>query len=175
MGIVLVELGRFDEAMSEFAGAARLDPAYPWPYFQMGKALLGQGRDTEAIDKLREALRINPDNYQILAYVARVLAANEKPEVRDGQTALVYAVKANVLSDGTLPFVLDALGMACAETGRFDDAQEAIERAINMATAAGMNQDVASMQQRLRLYQNHQPWRESFLSTNTRPRDLPKN
>jgi tetratricopeptide (TPR) repeat protein len=175
MGIVLVELGRFDEAMSEFAGAARLDPAYPWPYFQMGKALLGQGRDAEAIDKLREALRINPDNYQILAYVARVLAANEKPGVRDGQTALVYAVKANVLSDGTLPFVLDALGMACAETGRFDDAQEAIKRAIKIATVAGMKQDVASLQQRLRLYQNHQPWRESFLSTNTLPVDLPQN
>jgi tetratricopeptide (TPR) repeat protein len=175
LGIVLVELGRFDEAMSEFAGAARLDPAYPWPYFQMGKALLGQGRDAEAIDKLREALRINPDNYQILAYVARVLAANEKPGVRDGQTALVYAVKANVLSDGTLPFVLDALGMACAETGRFDDAQEAIKRAIKIATVAGMKQDVASLQQRLRLYQNHQPWRESFLSTNTLPVDLPQN
>jgi tetratricopeptide (TPR) repeat protein len=175
MGIVLVELGRFDEAMSEFAGAARLDPAYPWPYFQMGKVLLKQGRDAEAIDKLREALRINPDNYQILAYVARVLAANEKPEVRDGQTALVYAIKANGLSDGTLPFVLDALGMACAETGRFDDAQEAIERAIKIATAAGMKQDVASLQQRLRLYQNHQPWRESFSSTNTLPGALPKN
>src|ERR1019366_5736153 len=134
-GIVLVELGRFDEAMNEFAEAARLDPTYPWPYFQMGKALLGQGRDAGAIDKLREALRINPDNYQILAYVARVLAANEKSEVRDGQTALV---------------------MACAETGRFDDAQEAIERAIKIATAAGMKQDVASLQQRLRLYQNHQ-------------------
>jgi tetratricopeptide (TPR) repeat protein len=175
IGIVFVELGRFDEAMSEFVAAARLDPAYPWPYFQMGKALLKQGRDAEAIDKLREALRISPDNYQILAYAARVLAANEKPEVRDGQTALVYAVKANVLSDGTLPFVLDALGMACAETGRFDDAQEAIERAIKIATAAGIKQDVASLQQRLWLYQNHQPWRESFLSTNTLPGALPKN
>ncbi|MGA2282040.1 MAG: tetratricopeptide repeat protein, partial [Verrucomicrobiota bacterium] len=174
LGIVLVELGRFDEAMNEFAEAARLEPDYPWPYFQMGKALLGQGRDAEAIDKLREALRINPDNYQILAYVARVLAANEKPGVRDGQTALVYAARANVLSDGTLPFVLDALGMACAETGRFDDAQEAIERAIKIATAAGRKQDVVTMQQRLRLYQNHQPWRESFLSTNPRPGDLPK-
>ncbi len=175
MGIVLVELGRFDEAMSEFAAAARLDPAYPWPYFQMGKALLQQGRDAEAIGKLREALRIDPDNYQILAYAARVLAADEKPEVRDGQTALVYAVKANALSDGTMPFVLDALGMACAETGRFDDAQQATERAVKIATAAGMKQNVASLQQRLQLYQNRLPWRESFLSTNTPPGNLPKN
>ena len=175
MGIVLIELGRFDEAMSQFKEAARLDPAYPWPYFQMGKALLGQGRDAEAIDKLREALRINPDNYQILAYVARVLAANEKPEVRDGQTALAYAVKANALSDGTLPFALDALGMACAEIGRFDDAREAAERAIKLATATDTKLDITSMQQRLRLYQNHQPWRESFLSTNTPPQALPPN
>ena len=128
LGIVLVELGRFDEAMSQFTEAARLDPAYPWPHFQMGKALLKQGRDAEAIDKFREALRLDPDNFQILAYVAHVLAADEKPEVRDGQTALVYATKANILSDGAQPFVLDALGMACAETGRFDDAQEATQK-----------------------------------------------
>ncbi len=175
IGIVLVEFGRFDEAMRQFDEAARLDPAYPWPYFQMGKALLQQGREAEAIGKFREALRVGPDNFQILAFVAHVLAADEKPEVRDGQTALVYAARANILSDGAQPFVLDALGMACAEAGRFDDAQEAIKRAINMATAAGLKQDVVPMQQRLRLYRNHQPWRESFLSTNTPPGDLPKN
>jgi tetratricopeptide (TPR) repeat protein len=175
MGIALVELGHFGQAMSQFKEAARLDPAYPWPYFQMGKALLGQGREAEAMDEFRAALRIDPDNFQILAYTARVLAADEKPEVRDGQTALVYAVRANVLSDGILPFVLDALGMACAETGRFDDAQEAVRSAINIETAAGMKLDVASMQQRLRLYQNHQPWRESFLSTNLPLGNLPQN
>jgi protein O-mannosyl-transferase len=174
-GIALVKLGRADEAMREFAEAARLDPAYPWPYFQMGKVLLGQGHDPEAVDKFREALRISPDNYQILAYTARVLAADENPQIRDGQTALAYAARANVLSDNALPFVLDALGMACAEAGRFDDAQEAVERAMKIVTAAGMKQDVVSLQQRLRLYQNHQPWRESFLSTNARSGDLPPN
>jgi Flp pilus assembly protein TadD len=166
IGIVLLELGRFDEAMNQFAEAARLAPTYPWPYFQMGNALLGQGRDAEAIAKFREALRIDPHNYQILAQVARVLAADEKPDVRDGQAALTYAIKANVLSDGTQPFVLDALGIACAEAGRFDDAQEVVKRAIKIAAAADMQKDVTAMQQRLRLYQNHQPWRESFLSTN---------
>ena len=165
-GIVLVELGRFDEAMNEFAEAARLDPGYPWSYFQMGRTLLGQGRDAGAIDEFRTALRIDPNNFQILAYVTCVLAADEKPEVRDGQTALMYAARANVLSDGTQPYVLDALGMACAETGDFTNAQEVAQRALDLATAAKMKK-LEPLQQRLELYKNHQPWRESFLFTNT--------
>ena len=119
----------------------------------MGKALLKQGRDAEAIGKFREALRLDPDNFQILAFIAHVLAADENPQIRDGKTALVLAAKANTLTGGAQPFVLDALGMACAEAGHFDDAQEAIKRAINLATAAGMKKDVVPMQQRLRALQ----------------------
>jgi tetratricopeptide (TPR) repeat protein len=162
--------------MGQLKEAARLDPNYPWAHFDMGQLLLKQGRDAEAIDQFREVLRLDPDNFQILAYVAHVLAADENPGIRNGQTALIYAAKANVLSGGIQPLVLDALGMACAETGRFDDAQEAVERAINIATAVGgMKQNVTSMQQRLRLYQNHQPWRESFLYTNTPSRNSQKS
>ena len=135
---------------------------------------LKQGRDAEAIGKFREALRINPDNFQILAFVAHVLAADEKPEVRDGQTALVYAARANFLSDGAQPFVLDALGMACAETGHFDDAQEVTQRAIDLATTYKMTQ-LEPMQQRLELYKKHQPWRESFLATNAPAKEIPRN
>jgi tetratricopeptide (TPR) repeat protein len=165
-GIVLAELGRFDEAMSQFKEAARLDPTYPWAHFEIGKLRLKQGRDAEAIDEFREALRIDPDNFQILAYTAHVLAANENPQIRDGQTALVLAVKAKVLTGGAQPFVLDALGMACAETGDFTNAQEVTQRAIDLATAAKMKK-LEPLQQRLQLYKNHQPWRESFLATNT--------
>jgi len=165
-GMVLAELGRFDEAMGQFKEAARLDPTYPWAYLEIGKMRLKQGRDAEAIDEFREALRIDPDNFQILAYTAHVLAADENPQIRDGRTALVLAVKAKVLTDGAQPYVLDALGMACAETGDFTNAQEVTQRAIDLATAAKMKK-LEPLQQRLRLYKNHQPWRESFLFTNT--------
>jgi len=39
------------------------------------------------------------------------------------------------------------------------------QRAIDLATAAQMKK-IEPLQQRLQLYQNHQPWRESFLATN---------
>jgi tetratricopeptide (TPR) repeat protein len=166
LGAVLVELGRFDEAMSQFTEATRLDPAYPAAHFDMGKVLLKQGRDAGAIEEFRAALRLDPDNFQILAYTAHVLAADDHPQIRDGKTALVLAVKAKVLTDGAQPFVLDALGMACAETGDFTSAQEVTQRAIDLATAAQMKK-LEPLQQRLQLYKNHQPWRESFLATNT--------
>jgi tetratricopeptide (TPR) repeat protein len=165
-GIVLAELGRFDEAMRQFKEAARLDPTYPWAHFEIGKMRLQQGREAEAIDEFRAALRIDPNNFQILAYTAHVLAADENPQIRDGQTALVLAVKAKVLTGGAQPYVLDALGMACAETGDFTNAQEVTQRAIDLARAAKMKK-LEPLQQRLELYKNHQPWRESFLFTNT--------
>ena len=56
--------------------------------------------------------------------------------------------------------------MACAETGDFDNAREATQKAIDLATAGKMK-NLGPMQQRLELYRKHQPWRESF--TNTPP------
>ena len=166
LGIVLVELGNFGEAMNEFTNAAQLDPAYPWAHFQLAKVLLKKGRDTEAIVQFRAALRLDPENFQILAYIAHVLAAEENPRVRDGKTALILAIKANTLTGGTQPYVLDALGMACAETGDFTNATEVTQKALDLATAAKMKK-LEPIQQRLELYKNHQPWRESFLATNS--------
>jgi protein O-mannosyl-transferase len=170
LGAVLVELGRFPEALGEFTEALRCDPNHAGAHFDLGKALLKQGRDAGAMDEFRAALRLQPDNYQILAYTAHVLAANENPKSRDGQTALVLALKANALSGNTQPFVFDALGMACAETGHFDEAQQAVQSAIDLATAAGMKK-LEPLQQRLELYKKHQPWRESFRATNAPPKD----
>jgi tetratricopeptide (TPR) repeat protein len=173
LGAVLVELGRFDEATSQFAEAVRLDPTYPAAHFDMGKLLLKQGRDAGAIDEFRAALGLDPDNFQILAFTAHVLAADDTPQIRDGKTALVFAARANALTGGAQPKVLDALGMACAETGDFTNAQEVTQRAIDLATAVQMK-NLEPLQQRLQLYKNHQPWRESFLATNLPPKELPK-
>ncbi len=173
LGAVLVKLGRFNEAMDEFTGAERLDPHYSWAPFNIGNLYLKQGRDSEAIDEFRKVLRLDPENYQILAFVAHVLAAHQNSQVRDGRTALVLALKANTLTGGGQPFVLDVVGMACAEVGRFDEAQQAARQALDLAQAAKMKK-LEPLQQRLQLYQNHQPWRESFLATNALPKEIPK-
>jgi cytochrome c-type biogenesis protein CcmH/NrfG len=148
--------------MGQFSEAAQLDAGYAPPRFQMGRILLKQGHDAEALPHFHEALRLEPDNLPMLIYFARVLAADENPQIRNGAEALVLATKASQLAGRAQPVALDTLAMAYAETGRFDEAAQAAQEAVNLARAAGQKDDAAIMQQRLELYQKHQPWRESF-------------
>jgi tetratricopeptide (TPR) repeat protein len=164
-GSELAALGDFDEALKEFAEAERLDAQYPWPHVETAKVFLKQGRDDAAVDELRAALRIAPENFQILAYTAHVLAANENAAARDGRAALTLATKANILTGGSQPMVFDALGMALAETGDFTNALTCAQNALDLATAAQMK-NLEPIQKRLALYQARQPWRESFRATN---------
>ena len=173
-GQMLAKLGRADEAAAEFAEAARLDPGYASPHLELGKLLLTQGRDSEAVDQFRLAVHLDPENFQILAYVAHVLAAIENPGVRDGKSALALAAKANLLTNGAQPLVLDALAMACAETGDFANAVLVGQGAIRLGAQVKLK-DLGMIQQRLELYKNHQPWRESFRATNAPPVPPPKN
>jgi tetratricopeptide (TPR) repeat protein len=163
LGLVLVELNRFDEAMSQFSEAADLDANYAAPRFQTGRTLLKLGRDTDAIPFFNEALEIEPDNYQMLIYVARVLASDENSQVRNGSEALALADRANKLTGGAQPVALDTLGMACAEAGRFDEAVQIQQQAVTLVESAGQTDDAVPMQQRLQFYKNRQPWRESYL------------
>lgn len=166
LGTLFVNLGQFEDAMSQYAEAARLDPT-DWraPYF-MGKTLLRQGRDVEAVSHFQQALRIDPRNFQVLSFLVQVLASDENPKVRDGQTAFRMASQAITLTKGTQPAALDLMAMAFAEIGRFDDAAKAERDALEITGAGGMTNDIALLQQREQLYQDHRPLRQSF--TNAR-------
>lgn len=166
LGMALADLGQFNSATNEFAIAAQLDPENPWPHVETAKVLLKLGHDAEAVAELRTALRIDPNNFQILVLTAHVLAADQNPAARDPATALTLAAKADMLTGGVQPLVLDVLGMACAATGHYNDARDIAQKALDIARAAQLT-NLAPLEDRLKLYANHQPWRESFTGTNS--------
>jgi tetratricopeptide (TPR) repeat protein len=174
-GTLLAELGRFDEAMQQYAAAAQSDPADWHPPYLTGKALLKLGRDAEAIPCFRRALETDPNNPNVLTFLAQVLASDENPQIRNGDAALAMAAKANDLTGGVQPAMIDAMGMAYAELGRFNEAQQAGQDALKLATAYHMTNDVILIQERLQLYQNNQPFRQSYLSTNAPAGELRRN
>jgi tetratricopeptide (TPR) repeat protein len=171
LGTFYVEGGRLDDAMKQYTEAARLDPTDAHAYYLMGKLLLREGRDSEAVPLFQKAAQFAPDNFQMLAYMARVLASDENSQVRNGNTAYMLASKANALTDGVQPAMLDTLAMAYAELGRFDDAQQAVQDAITIAGKYNFKDDVAAMSERLQLYKNNQPYRESYTNASI---SLPK-
>jgi len=164
-GSELAALGQFDEALKEFSEAERLNPDYARPHIETAKVFFQQGRDPEAAGELHAALRSEPDNFQTLATAAHYFAANENAAARDGQSALTIAIKADDLSGHMQPMVLDTLGMAYAETGDFINAQICAQNALELAEVAKLK-NIAAIRQRLELYKNRQPWRESFRATN---------
>jgi tetratricopeptide (TPR) repeat protein len=162
LGTLFVDMGRFDDAMREYAEAARLAPEDARPHYQMGRTCLRRGQSAEAAKHFRDALRLGPDDFQTLTWLARVLAADENSAVRNGAEAVSLAQRATELTGGEQPFVLDTLAMAYAEAGRFKEAAEAVQKAIELATAAGVVKNLPEMQERLKLYQAGQPYREDF-------------
>jgi tetratricopeptide (TPR) repeat protein len=166
LGLTLEALGRFDEARAQFAEAARLDKTYAIPRFQTGRTLLKQGRDAEAMPELFAALQIEPDNIQFLLFTARVLASDENPQGRNGEQAVAVADRANRLAGSPQPVILDTFAMALAEVNQFDEAEKIQQQAVEQVAKGNDREDLKLMQQRLKLYENRQPWRESFLATN---------
>ncbi len=162
LGTMYVEMGRFDEAMKQYQESAQLDPNEWHAPYLMGKALLKQGRDEEAIPYFKQAVDIDKNNPQVLAFLAEVLATDEDSRIRNGPAAFAMADKANALTGGFQPALLDVLAMTYAELGHYDDAQQAMQDAIKMAKNFNMTNDLPIYQERLELYQKHEPFRESF-------------
>jgi tetratricopeptide (TPR) repeat protein len=167
-GLTLAGQGKLDEATAHFAEAIRLRPADPEPHFAMAKALLAQDKPEQAIEHLRAALRLDPDHIKSLMQLARLLAANEIATLRNGAEAVRLAQRANHLTGGQHPGVLDTLAMAYAEAGRFEDAARAAQQALDLLNAIEQKDLAAEVRARLQLYQAGKPYRESCTNVASR-------
>lgn len=160
LGATLAGMGRIEEALQHYSEAARLSPDDPWPRYLMGKARIQQKQSAQALLHFRDALRVDPDHVRALTWVARVLASDKDSNLRNAKEAVALAERANQLTGGSEPVVLDTLAMAYAEAGRFPEAARVLEQALVPLAHAGTNDDVAAMQQRLGLYRAGQAYRE---------------
>lgn len=148
----LAQAGQTQAALAAIERGIAADAKDPLPYVERAQIYFGLGRDAEAVDELRTALRLAPQDVSILIFTALKLAANENAAARDGNAAFALAVKANLLSNGGRVDVLDVLGMACAEIGRFDEARLAAQSALERGRAAGLK-GLEPIEERLRGYQ----------------------
>ena len=125
LGLALAHQGRPVEAEWHFREALRLQPNFPGAANNLGLALAAQDRPTEAIDWYREALRLQPVYAEAVNNWGAVL---EKEALCRGGGAGREAIRL----DPRLPEAHRNLGVVLARLGRYDEALNFYERALEL-------------------------------------------
>ncbi|MGN6107545.1 MAG: methyltransferase [Kofleriaceae bacterium] len=168
LGHAHAELGERAAAVEAFRKAIAMDPAYPWPYVNLGK-LATRDRDAEgAITHLRAGMIASPRNLTLREELVKaLLAAGRRAEARvalaelpegalrhyllglaaDDPTAALAAFERAIQA---APSYLDAIAQAAFVRERIGDKEGALSLWGAAARIAPMDQSIAERIKRLR-------------------------
>jgi spermidine synthase len=136
-----------------------LEPDHLGARQNLGVALDEQGKTREALEQWRDVLRRQPDQVAILNRCAWILATDPEASIRNGVEATVLAERAVRQIQGRDPAILETLAAAYAESGRFVEAVQTAQTAVNQAEAQGNTALAETLRQRVDLYRAGTPWR----------------
>lgn len=153
--------GECAAAVPHFARVRELDPGNGLARIAEAACLAEAGRASEGKERLTEVLESLPEDRAVRLLSARLLAAAPQDGLRDGTRAL--AIAEAVDAERRSPETLEALGMALAELGRFDDAIAHMEQAIVAAKEAGRSVGIERMEGRLAEFRAGRPSRDPAL------------
>ena len=112
--------------------------------------------------RCQEVLRAKPDDIANRNDLVWLRATCPEPSLRNGAEAVELARRANQLSGGNQPHVLDTLAAAYAEAGHFPEAVSTAQQALELATPQQSPTTVAALRTRLALYEAGKPCRQPF-------------
>lgn len=161
LGLVLLQTGQVEEAGRQFRQSLELDPQSMEALVNLGGVYLMQKNYREAVGTLRTAMRLEPGRLPVLGNLAWLLATCPDSSARNGAEAVVLAEKAAELSKRQDPILLDGLGAAYAEAGRFEEAVRVTAEALRLAEGRRDPEMVAAVRGRLALYRSGRAYRES--------------
>jgi tetratricopeptide (TPR) repeat protein len=151
LGRLLLARGNVSEAIAQFRIVLLSRPDDPDALYNLGRALVAERHEVEAVQVWRRAIAARPDGLAVLVDAAWLLATNAA--VLNADVAVTYAEKANQLSGGGNPAVLDVLATAYAAQGRMDMAARTAQRAFQRALAMKNDKLAGEIRQRLDTYQ----------------------
>jgi len=157
LGIALKSQGKLDKAIEHFLQALQTNPNFAEAHNHLGIVLAKTGRLNGALKHFQEALRLRPDWPVPLIGIARILALHPDPKVRDTDRAVSFAERADGLTKNKNPAVLNTLAEVYAAAGRYDSAIATAQTALDLATAAKMNELAERIRRQLEKYRQAKP------------------
>ncbi len=160
LGTDLARAGRPQEALDHLRRAIALRPDEPRPYKRLAGALSAQGDYAKAVSVLRLAVERLPADASIADRLAWLLATCPDQQVRDPAAALALAQDVILRTGDGEPRAHATKAGALAAAGRFDEAVEVAQRALELARAAGGESLAAEIERHLETYLVGRAWRQ---------------
>ena len=161
LGNALLLQGKSEEAVTQLQIALRINPKYADARYNLGKALAWSGRSSQALENFQKAISLRPNWPGALNHIAWILATDTDSGIQDGGQAVLFAEQAVHLTQEQDVGIFDTLAAAYAAAGRFDEAVETAEKALQLALVANQQRLADEIQKRIEFYQAGRPWREA--------------
>jgi len=158
LGRILLGQKRNSEAVRHLQQAIRSKPRFGAAHLELGHALLAVGDQAGAIRHYRAAFRLMPRSSAAANSLAWNLATSPDANLRNGQEAVLAAVKACRLTKYADPSALDTLAAAHAETGNFREAVRNAEKGVWLARKQGFKELAEEISKRATLYRTGRPY-----------------
>jgi len=153
----LLRKGRTDEAIDHYRKTLELRPENADAHANLGSAFLAKDRIQDAITQYRDALAIAPENVAAQSNLAWLLATSADASLRNGPEAVLLAEQASRHSGGNRPVILRILAAAYAEAGRFAEAKETAQQALQLSDGRDNTVLADALRKEIALYESGQP------------------
>jgi len=160
LGLVQLELGDLPAARAAFQIAVRLDGSPEKMISDIGQAFHECGLDAEGVLNLREALNVRPGHARSQYRLAWILATSPDDSLRNGEEAFALASGLLRSQPTPSPDLLDLIGVAQAQLGRFPEARASLQAALLQARERN-EASVPELEQRLVGFENNQAYRHA--------------
>lgn len=152
--------GDFESAIPYCEPVQKIAAANPNVSFQLGRVAMGIKNYREAVGHFESAFKANPRMLSAGNNLAWLLATNDDEQIRDGSRAVEVAKRVCDATQYSDYRYFSTLAAAYAESGDFENAVAITKKAIEMATAKGDERTVASMHERLKMFESSRPVRD---------------
>ena len=158
LGNALTAQRKPEDAIRAYRRALQIKSDFAKAHFNLAIVLNTQGEFKQAAEHYQSALEISPDYVKALVNLAMLFAICPDAEVRNGPRAIELARRAAELTNYCHAMVMATLATAYAEAGRFDEAVETAEKALQLALAANQQRLTNEIQKHLASYKTGRSW-----------------